>query len=70
LGGEDKYDIYTVNFWYVDRDTPVDFREKGYALNINLKQGWNKVYEIRDIESGDGSFTTTPPDCNVKWQLK
>jgi hypothetical protein len=62
--------IYTVNFWYVDRDTPVDFSEKGYTLNINLKKGWNKIYAASDYESGNVSHTTVPPDCNVKWQFE
>jgi hypothetical protein len=60
---------YYVSFWYVDRDFTINGSAEGNHFNMNLKKGWNKVYVIEELESGNEDKTTTPPNCNVKWQF-
>ena len=57
-----------VNFWYVDRDVTINGRFEGQGYDLNLKMGWNIVYEQSFEPSGTSNYSTTAPaDCNVKW---
>jgi len=62
---------YFIVFWYTDRDNIINGRHEGHqSYNLNLKRGWNIVYNDGIQPSGIGDYTTTAPSgFNVKWQF-
>jgi hypothetical protein len=61
---------YIACFWYSDRDVTINGRSDGQNYNLNLKRGWNIVYEQCFEPTGTSNYSTTvPADWNGKWRF-
>jgi hypothetical protein len=63
-------EYFEVHFWYVDRDvTFFASADDGSCINLDLKKGWNKVYNHCWQPTGNCCSTTVRPDWNVQWRF-
>jgi len=40
---------FTEHYWYADRDLVVQGTAEEWTFNLNLRQGWNRVFSIIDV---------------------
>ncbi|MDR2963171.1 MAG: hypothetical protein LBU90_06035 [Bacteroidales bacterium] len=59
-----------VSWVYVDRNVSITGNDEGGIYNLNLKKGWNVVYDFEDYTNDVNTITSTKPSgVNLQWEF-